>query len=142
MESKLPPIRGPSSTPQPTRRGQNSCGKRSRSNWTDEDLKLAIDALDARYSIREVCEAIPIPKTTLKDHYNGKVKSRKMEPQSILTKEEEKIVEYMVEMGRLDHPLSVNDLKLKVAHWLEIHPHSKFLYFQRYETKEKLLSIM
>ena len=115
-ELQLLPIGGPPSALQPTRRDQNSWGKRSRANWTDDDLKQAIVALDVGYTMREVCEAHSIPKTSLRDHYNGMIKSRKMGPQSIFTKEEEdKIVAYIVEMGRLAHPLSPNDLKLKVA---------------------------
>ena len=39
-----------------------------------------------------------------------------MEPKYVLTKEEEeKLVAYVVEMVRLAHPLTSNDLKLKVA---------------------------
>ena len=39
-----------------------------------------------------------------------------MEPKAILTKEEdEKLVDYEVQMGRLAHPLTPIDLKLKVA---------------------------
>ena len=73
-------------------------------------------ALDSGYYMREVCKAYSILRTSLKDHYNGKVTCRKKKPQSILTKEEEdKLVEYIVEMGRLAHPLSANDLQLKVA---------------------------
>ena len=62
-----PPIGGPPTTLQPTRRGQNLRSKRSRANWSDEDLKLAIGALDARYSMREVCKAFSIPRTTLRE---------------------------------------------------------------------------
>ena len=39
-----------------------------------------------------------------------------MDPKAIFIKEEEKnLVDYIMNMMRLAHPLSVNDLKLKVA---------------------------
>ena len=110
-----PPI-GPPLPSQSIGRGQNSHGKQTRARWTNEDLKQAMGALDSGYNMREVCEAYSIPRTSLRDHYNGRVTCRKKGPQLILTKEEEdKLVEYMVEMGRLAHPLSANDLQLKEA---------------------------
>ena len=112
----IPPLSRPPSPPQGTQRPHNLRGKNTRAKWSNEDLKLAIGALDSGYSMREVCEAFSIPKTSLRDHYNGRVTSRKMGPPSILTKEEEhKLVLYMVEMAKLAHPLSATDLKLKVA---------------------------
>ena len=112
----IPPLSRPLSPPQDTQRAQNLRGKNTRAKWSDEDLKLAIGALDSGYSMREVCEAFSIPRTSLRDHYNGRVTSRKMGPPSILTKEEEnKLVSYMVDMAKLAHPLSATDLKLKVA---------------------------
>ena len=96
--------------------GQNLRCKNTRAKWSDEDLKLAIEALDSGYSMREVCEAFSIPRTSLRDHYNGRLRSRKMGPPSILTKvEQDKLVLYMVEMAKLAHPLSATDLKLKVV---------------------------
>ena len=124
---RLPPHRGrripqtsaPLGPPLPSQsigRGQNSHGKKTRARWTNEDLKQAMGALDSGYNMREVCEAYSIPRTSLRDHYNGRVTCRKKGPQSIFTKEEEnKLVEYMVEMERLAHPLSAIDLQLKVA---------------------------
>ena len=64
----------------------------------------------------EVCDAFNIRRSILRDYYNGKIKRRKMGPKSVLTKKEkQKIVDYVVEMARLAHPLTPNDLKLKVA---------------------------
>ena len=79
-------------------------------------MRDAIKALDYDYKIHEVCEAFNIPKSTLRDHYNERIKSRKMGPKCVLTNEEEdKLVAYVVEMARLAHPLTPTDLKLKVA---------------------------
>ena len=71
--------------------------------------------------MKEICEAFSISRTFLKDHYNRKFKRRKIEPPKILIKDEKaKLLEYMVEMVRLIHPLSINDLKLKVVEILPI----------------------
>ena len=63
-----PPLSRPPSPPQGTQRLQNLRGKYTRAKWSDADLKLAIGALDSGYSMREVCEAFSIPKTSLRDH--------------------------------------------------------------------------
>ena len=116
----IPPLSRPPSPLQRIQRPQNLRGKNTKAKWSDEDLKLAIGVLDSRYSMREVCEAFSIPRTSLRNHYNEKVTSRKMEPPSILTKEDEdKLVFYMVEMAKLAHPLSVTDVKLKVAEFCQ-----------------------
>ena len=60
--------------------------------------------------------AFNIPRTSMRDYYSGKIKNRKMGPKTILIIEEElKLVEYMLEMQNLAHPLSVNELKFKVG---------------------------
>ena len=116
VAADIPLLSRPPSPPQRTQRPQNLRGKSTRAKWSDEDLRLAIGALDSGYSMREICEAFSIPRISLRDHYNGRVTSRKMGPPSILTKEEEdKLVFYIVEMAKLAHPLSAIDLKLKVA---------------------------
>ena len=64
----------------------------------------------------EICEAFNIPRNSLKDHYEGRVKGRKMGLRSIFIKKEKvDLVEYMVEMVKLAHPLSISDLKMKIA---------------------------
>ena len=79
-------------------------------------MKDAIKALDSRYTMKECCQAFNIPRSSLRDHYNGRIKGRKMGLKGILTKdEEEKLVTYMVEMLKLGHPLTSTDLKMKVV---------------------------
>ena len=66
--------------------------------------------------MNEVGEAFNIPRSSLKDHYNGKIKDRKIGPKITLTTIEElKLVKYMLDMLNLAHILSVNNLKLKVG---------------------------
>ena len=115
MAARVPLTERAPPPPKPTQGNQKSSGIK-RAQWTDYDLKMAIDALDHDYTIGEVSKAFNIPRTSLRDHYEGKVKGRKMGPKATLTMEEEaKLVEYMEEMVKLAHPLSPNDLKLKVA---------------------------
>ena len=72
--------------------------------------------MDVGYTLKKVCETFNILKTSLRDHYEGRVKGRKMKPKSIFTKEEEdNLVTYMMEIMRLAYPLNVHDLKMKVA---------------------------
>ena len=84
-----------------------------RVQWSNLDLQQAIGALNCGYTVVEVYEAFSIPRTSLKDYYNIKVKKGKMGPKTTLTKEE-KLLECMVEMKGLIHSLNANDLKLKV----------------------------
>ena len=111
-----PPLRKP--PPQPCQGSQNigKKKKKKRENWSHKDMREAINLLDCGYKMHEVCEALNILRSPLRDHYNGRIKGRKMGPKSILTKEEEdKVVDYVIEMGRLAHPWTPNDLKLKIV---------------------------
>ena len=66
--------------------------------------------------MKEVFEAYNIPRTSLKDHYEEKISGRKMDPKAIFTREDDNnLVEYMMKMVKLAHPLSVSDLKMTVA---------------------------
>ena len=65
--------------------------------------------------MKDVCEAFNISRTSLNNHYEERVKGRKMGPKSILIKKEDNLVGYMMEMVRLAHPLNVNGLKMKVT---------------------------
>ena len=56
-------------------------------------MKKAINILDYGYKMHEVCEIFNIPTSTLRDHYNGRIKGKKM----------------------LAHLLTFNDFKLKVV---------------------------
>ena len=82
-ERRTPQTSAPIGPPLPSQsigRGQNSHGKKTRARWSNEDLKQAMGALDSGYNMKEVCEAYSIPRTSLRDHYNGRVICRKMEP--------------------------------------------------------------
>jgi hypothetical protein len=79
-------------------------------------LDLALAAIDEGHKLARVAEHYGIPRTTLRDHMNGKIAKRKKGPQGVLTKEEEEgLVTYMKEMVRWGHGLSPRELRLKVA---------------------------
>ena len=58
-------------TPPPpkTRQGNQKSSGIKKTQWNDDDLKQAIDALDSEYTIGEVSQAFNIPRTSLRDHY-------------------------------------------------------------------------
>ena len=71
--------------------------------------------MDNEYTMRKVCKAYSIPRTSLKNHYNKKIKDKKMRLQSVFTiEDEDKIMKYMVEMEIIAQSLNTNDVKLKV----------------------------
>ena len=67
------------------------------------------------YKWEEVCTYYSIPRTSLKNHMSSKTKSRKMNPPSILTKQEkEELVDYFEEMEELWHPLKLYNKKQRL----------------------------
>ena len=57
---------------------------------------MAIDGLDQGFSMADVCKKYKISRSSLRDHYEGRTKKRKMGPKTTLTKEkEDKLVEYI-----------------------------------------------
>ena len=66
--------------------------------------------------MQDVSNNFGIPRSTLKEHYVGKRKSRKIKPKGVLTMAEEaSLVQYLEEMVRVSCPLNITQLKLKVA---------------------------
>ena len=81
--------------------------KLMRSQWSNESLELAIEGLGQGYKIFEVCEKYNIPRSSLRDHFLGKSRGRKMGPKTVLsTKEEEKLCEYIDLMVNWGHPMT------------------------------------
>ena len=61
------------------RGGLENCLKKS-SLWSNEALRLAFDALESGYKMSEVCIHYRIPRSSLREDYVGKMKSRKIDP--------------------------------------------------------------
>jgi transposase-like protein len=49
-------------------------------NWSTESLNLALEAVDEGYNISRVAKHYGIPRTSLRDHVNGKIQKRKKGP--------------------------------------------------------------
>ena len=79
-----------------------------KGQWSSEALKLAIDALDSGYNMSQVSRHFQIPRSSLRDHYEGRTKSRKSGPQGVLTTvEEQQLVTYLEDMVRVFCPLNI-----------------------------------
>ena len=73
--------------------------------WTQEDLDKALLMMkEERMSFREAALAYGIPKSTLHDHYSGKVKGTKRGPATVLSEAEESmLVEWALEMAKIGY---------------------------------------
>ena len=73
-------------------------------------------ALDRGAPIAAVARFHGIPTTSLADHVNRKIQGRKRGSPPILNQEEEKALEtYMLQMADYGHPLTTEQLRLKVT---------------------------
>ena len=120
LRERAAPTKSGLKSPHQLRKPQSGIQKRvrkgMRGQWSDESLKLAIDALDQGYKMVEVSRKYEIPKPSLRDHYEGRTRNRKRGPKTILSKEEEeKLVEYIELMVHWGHPMTPMQVKSKVA---------------------------
>ena len=106
-------------SPQQCRKPELGIQKRPRKGmkgqWSDESSKLAIDSFDQGYKMANVSRKYEIPRSSLRDHYKGKTRNRKMGPKTILSKEEDKLVEYIELMVHWRHPMTPMQVENKVA---------------------------
>ena len=88
---------------------------RKNGNWTDEQMRCAIAAVDDGVSFRKAAEDNHIPLTTLRDWYQGRTRSRMRGRKGVLTADEEsQLVQYLIKMCDAGYGLSPNALKMKV----------------------------
>lgn len=98
------------------RHQQSTRGKRKTCTWSTDALESAIAAVEAGAKIKTTARYYDIPASSLTDHLYGRTLSRKRGPSTIFKKEEESALEtYMERMQNCGHPLSMEDLRLKVA---------------------------
>jgi hypothetical protein len=72
--------------------------------------------VDAGCKVREVARYFDIPASSLSDHVYDKTLGRKRGRPRILTVQEEGLlVDYMLKMVALGYPLTLGQLKIKVA---------------------------
>ena len=79
-------------------------------------LHAAMEAVEGGNPLKIAARFHGIPPSTLSDRLSGRSLSGKRGPPSVLSAEEEKMLEdYMIQMADLGHPLSLEQLRLKVA---------------------------
>lgn len=84
--------------------------------WTDGQLQAAIAAIDSGAKLKAVARDYSIPASSLRDHIYGKTLKRKKGRQGVLSVEEdEQLVKYLFDMQERAHPLSITDVRMKVA---------------------------
>ena len=75
-----------------------------------------MDAVEGDAPLKMAACLYGIPPNTLSDHLSGHSLSGKRGPPSVLSSQEEKLLEeYVIQMANLGHPLSMELLRLKVA---------------------------
>jgi hypothetical protein len=79
-------------------------------------LRAALGAVERGCPVQTTALDFDIPRTTLRSHLMGITLSRKRgrKPVLIPTKED-KVVKYIHSMGRLGYPMSLTELRIKVA---------------------------
>ena len=77
----------------------------SNPEWNHEDLDKALSLVrEQNVSIRTAAVNYEIPKSTLHDHYIGKVKGSKRGPSTVLSDAEElKLAEWAIEMANIGY---------------------------------------
>jgi hypothetical protein len=84
-------------------------------NWSSEQLRQGIAAVDNGMSMKRAAETYGIPYSSFRDWYYGKTRTRLRGAQGVLTaEEEEQIVKYLIDMCDRDYGLSPTQLKMKV----------------------------
>ena len=75
-----------------------------------------MEAVEEGACIKTAARFYGIPPSSLTDHLIGRCQGRKRGPPPVLTVDEEAALEtYMIDMANYGHPLSTEQLKLKVA---------------------------
>jgi hypothetical protein len=85
-------------------------------NWSDQQLKAALKAVDDGCPIQTAAKDYDIPRSSLRGHVMGTTVTCKRGRKAVSDPvEETKLVEYVHGMENLGHPVDILGLKLKVA---------------------------
>lgn len=88
---------------------------RKNGNWTDEQLHMALAAVDDGESMLKAARVHHIPYTTFRNWCYGRTRSRKRGVKAVLSPEEESlIVDFLIRMCDRGYGLSPSALKMKV----------------------------
>jgi hypothetical protein len=84
--------------------------------WTNAQLQLALAAQERGVPVHAAAAAFDIPRFSLRNHLLGISTSRKRGAKAVLTQvEEQHVVEYVVKMQEVGFPMTILQLRLKVA---------------------------
>ena len=106
-----------------------------RSKYVDEDLQLAISAVENKeMKLSEAAKHFAVPKTTLYDRLSGKSKPQLGRPTELTAEEEDIIVDRLLLMGDWGFPLTRKDLWILIKEYLDIEGRTSrnlsiYLYF-------------
>ena len=104
----------------PTCRSSTSAPKHKVEQWTDAQMHVAMAAVERGAKLRAIARNFDIPASTLADHVNGKILQRKKGLSTVLIHSEEKALkEYILKMQEYAYPLSMDQLRLKVAEMVQ-----------------------
>jgi hypothetical protein len=88
---------------------------RKNGNWTNEQLRKALAAVDDGQSMKKAAEENHIPYSSFRDWCYGKTRSRKRGVKAVLSPEEEaQIVDFLIKMCDCGYGLLPSALKMKV----------------------------
>jgi hypothetical protein len=88
--------------------------------WTNAQLSAAIQDVERGAAIRTAARVHQIPASSLRDHLYGTTTKRKRGRQGVLSQAEETSLEqYLLQMQDLGYPLTIGQLRLKVAQMVE-----------------------
>ena len=104
--------------------------KTERANWSEDQMKLAISAVQKKeMSLRQAAAAYSVPKDSLNRRVKGKLKSLSEEEihknvlgryRAILSHEQEKELEdYIIKMDAAFYGLSINDIRTVVFEYCQ-----------------------
>ena len=95
---------------------QNMRQQRSLPRWTDKQLNSAMNLVESGVAISAVARHFDIPRSSLADYVEGRTRTRKRGPPTILNNNEERALEsYMLSMVEYGHPLTIEQVRMKVA---------------------------
>jgi hypothetical protein len=97
-------------------RGRHRLLPRRNGNWTNMQLQAAFRAHERGCSVSATASLYDIPITSFRAHLAGIVLSRRRRAAAVLTEaEEQQLVQYIIAMQELGFPLTISQLKMKVA---------------------------
>jgi hypothetical protein len=109
---------GHTNSPSRRRRDRRRVGR-----WSDAVLESAKNVVNLGGQIRTIAKLYGIPPSSLVDHINGRTLTRKRGREGVLSAAKEaQLVDYVLKMVELGYPLSLGQLKIKVAKLVQFRP--------------------